>query len=121
MYNSQLILNRIESLLAVRGVPKARLNEHCGISRNTLTQSKERPNGLSAKILYDAADFLNCSADYLFGRTDVISVADHETLTPDEADLLAAFRAMSEKDQQRLIGRAQAISEADKSAERKEA
>lgn len=121
MYNAQLIIDRINYLLERSGDTKTMLNNYCGIDKSTINASATGKNGLGARILYDIGDFFHCSVDYLLGRTDVISVADHETLTPDEADLLAAFRAMSEKDQQRLIGRAQAIAEAEKTAERKEA
>lgn len=104
MYNSQLISNRIDTLLSLQNVPKARLNEYCGISRNTFSQAKTRPNGLSAKILYDAANFLNCSVDYLLGRTDTpqLPISD---LTDDETELIELYRKLSPREQGDIFGR----------------
>lgn len=111
MYNSQLIVNRIDALLSIRNTPKARLNEYCGISRNTFSQAKERPNGLSAKILYDTAEFLDCSIDYLLGRTDTVQTGGGTDLSEREAALIEMYRQLSPEERGYIFGKTETLAE----------
>ena len=114
MYNSNETVNRVEKQLSVHNCSKSDLCKAVGIHRNTI--NAESKFGLSAKILSDIADYLNCSVDYLLGRTDVVTVADGEQLTPDEKALLGYFRQLTAKEQQRLIGRAETLAEQESEA-----
>lgn len=55
------------------------------------------------------ADYFNVSLDYLAGRD-----TPEPKLTADETELLQLFRQMSDKERQRLIGRAETIVEQEK-------
>ena len=116
MYNSQVTIERINIAIAHSTKTKTELNAYCGIDKGTINQSGKSKYGLGAKILSDIADYLNCSVDYLLGRTDVITVADGEKLTADETELLAYFRQLTGKEQQRLIGRAETLAEQENEA-----
>lgn len=58
------------------------------------------------------ADYLNCSVDYLLGRTNVVSVNNIVELkeeTPEENELLRIFRNASTKDRVMLMSYAYKI------------
>lgn len=114
MYNSQIIIDRIEQVLRENNVEKKALNDYCNISKNTLNASRTREGGLNAKTLYLIADYLNVSVDWLFGRSDVRSIGGGVDLSPLERRLLSAFRSMPYEEQLILIGRAEQEAEAQK-------
>lgn len=68
MYNPQvtpiLIKIRADSI----GMTLAELNKKCGLNKNTISTSATSKYGLSASILCDIADALECSVDYLLER-----------------------------------------------------
>ena len=68
MYNPQntpvLIKIRADSI----GMTLAELNKKCGLNKNTISTSATSKFGLSASILYDIAEALDCSVDYLLDR-----------------------------------------------------
>ena len=70
MYNPQITVDRITELRTIKGISLSKLNEACGLNKNTITVSANSKTGLSAKILSDVAKFLGCSVDYLLGETD---------------------------------------------------
>lgn len=121
MYNSQIIIDRIEQVLRENNVEKKALNEYCEISKNTLNASRTREGGMNAKTLYLIADYLNVSVDWLFGRSDVRSISGGADLSPNEVRLLSAFREMSPEEQYVLIGRAEQEADREKAAKEKEA
>ena len=55
------------------------LQEKCGLSPNTIKVSSKGENGLRAKNLYTIAEYLDCSVDYLLGRTEVIEVCQNSS------------------------------------------
>lgn len=70
MYISQITVDRIKKIREEKGISAAELNKICELSKNTVSTSANSKNGLSAKILFDISKFLDCSVDYLLGRTD---------------------------------------------------
>ena len=70
MYNPQITVTRIKEKGKSENVSVSKLNEQCGLNKNTISASATSKMGLSAKILFDIADCLGCSVDYLLGRTD---------------------------------------------------
>ncbi len=69
MYESTLLAERIKSYTKQKKVTLKSLFEECGLGRNTmahLTAGKSIAHDSLAKI----ADYLDCSVDYLLGRTD---------------------------------------------------
>ena len=74
MYNSQVTAYRIKQLARDKNISINDLLTRCGLSKNVISQSSKSEEGIKAKNLYNIAEILNCSVDYLLGRTDVIDV-----------------------------------------------
>lgn len=70
MYNSSETSTRIRQLAKEKGIQMSELQEKCGLSKNTIMQSGKSQEGMKAKNLYAIAEMLECSVDYLLGRTD---------------------------------------------------
>lgn len=70
MYSSQEAAFKIRTLAKEKGVAIADLLENCNLNINALSQSAKSQEGMKAKNLYAIADYLDCSIDYLLGRTD---------------------------------------------------
>lgn len=70
MYNSSETSTRIRQLAKEKGIQMSELQEKCGLSKNTIMQSGKSQEGMKAKNLYAIAELLECSVDYLLGRTD---------------------------------------------------
>ena len=73
MYNPQITVERIMSRLKEKGISLKYLQEKCELSENAIKRSETSKNGLGAKNLYNCAEILDCSVDYLLGRTDMIN------------------------------------------------
>lgn len=69
MYNSVIVANNIKTLSKKKSISLKSLFEDCGIGRNAMSHMT---NGSMPKAdtLAKIADYLNCSVDYLLGRTD---------------------------------------------------
>lgn len=70
MYNPQITVIRIKELSDNNSLTLKQINETCGLNKNTINLSANSKTGLNAKALFDISDCLNCSVDYLLGRTD---------------------------------------------------
>lgn len=70
MYNSQIVTQRIKDLLRIGNHQVMELTDYCGMSKNAISQSSKSEEGFKARNLYNIAEFLSCSVDYLLGRTD---------------------------------------------------
>lgn len=70
MYNSQEIAEKIKKLSKVRDISIKKLLEEVGLGYNTMSNMKNSMPKVDnlAKI----ADYLNCSVDYLIGRTETV-------------------------------------------------
>lgn len=69
MYDANSLVNRIEAIVKDKKIKKIEMLEACGCNRNTLTQLSDK-KGLASFSLARIADYLDCSVDYLLGRTD---------------------------------------------------
>nr|DAP84422.1 MAG TPA: repressor protein [Caudoviricetes sp.] len=72
MYVSSDIAIRIKSLAKAKGVSVKKLLEDVGLGYNTMSNLKTSMP--KADNLARIADYLDCSMDYLLGRTDVPEV-----------------------------------------------
>lgn len=70
MYSSQTVYDRINKVIRDRKKSMEGLNEECNFSKNTVSQSANSHDGMKARRLYAIAEYLDCSLDYLFGRTE---------------------------------------------------
>ena len=75
MYNPQITAERIKERAKTLNVSMAQLNEICGLNKNAVSQSGKSQEGMKAKNLFAIAEVLECSVDYLLGRTDDPSVS----------------------------------------------
>ncbi len=70
MYNPQITYERVKELSRVRKISISEINKTAGISENTISQSAKRSEGMGARNLYEIAQCLDCSVDYLLDRSD---------------------------------------------------
>lgn len=67
MEHSQIILNTLK----IRGISAYKLSKETGISESLFSKWKKNPTSeISSNNLAKIADYLDCSVDYLLGRTD---------------------------------------------------
>jgi transcriptional regulator with XRE-family HTH domain len=69
MYESERLAERIKSRAKNRGVTLKELWEACGMGRNSMANLNSG-RSLAHDSLARIADYLDCSVDYLLGRTD---------------------------------------------------
>lgn len=90
MYTAQQTAERIKSRAKEKNVLIKSMLEDCELSKNALSSMLSRGSWLQANNLAKIADCLNCSVDYLLGRTDVPEVNTGKSLIDQEVD---AYRA----------------------------
>ncbi len=69
MYSAEALSNRIKALARERGVMLKDILSSCDLNINSLSQMSDK-KGLSSFSLAKIADYLDCSVDYLLGRTE---------------------------------------------------
>ena len=73
MYIAQELTSRIKDRAKHQNILIRDMLNDCGLSINTISQIYDK-KGLSSFSLARIADYLDCSVDYLLGRTDVPEV-----------------------------------------------
>lgn len=69
MYSSQDVTKRIKDMAKKRGIHLKQLLSDCGLGINATRQINDT-KGIGSFSLARIADYLDCSVDYLLGRTD---------------------------------------------------
>lgn len=69
MYNAQTTIERVQNAIKQKGDTQKRVLDKCGLSENTLKRMTDK-TGMASFNLAKIADELDCSVDYLLGRTD---------------------------------------------------
>lgn len=69
MYNAQILVQRIKARAKEKNVLIRDMLSACGLSINAISQITDK-KGLSSFSLARIADYLDCSVDYLLGRTN---------------------------------------------------
>lgn len=69
MYYVEELVIRIKKEAKIQNIKLRDMLESCGLGINALSQLSDK-KGLSSFSLARIADYLNCSVDYLLGRTD---------------------------------------------------
>ena len=64
------IAQNIKGRCKERGISVKVALENAGANRNFIYDIEKRRSWPSAEVLYSLADYLDCSVDYLLGRTD---------------------------------------------------
>lgn len=69
-YNTALTSERVKSRAKEIGMTISQLNSICELSENTIKNAGKSAEGMKARNLFTIAEALECSVDYLLGRTD---------------------------------------------------
>ena len=75
MYNSQETIFGIKQRAKEQGIAILDLQAKCDLGRNAISQAAKSQDGMKARNLFAIAEVLNCSVDYLLGRTDSPTVS----------------------------------------------
>lgn len=75
MYNSQILIENIRTQAKIKNILIRNMLKECGLNVNTISQISDK-KGLSSFSLAKIADYLECSVDYLLGRTDIATFED---------------------------------------------
>lgn len=70
MYNAQETAEKIKNIAKMKNILIKDMLDECGLSKNALSSMLSRGSWLQANNLAKIADYLDCSVDYLLGRTD---------------------------------------------------
>lgn len=74
MSNAQ-VATRIKEICKVRGSSISKMLEVCSIRKSFIYDLEKRNASPSIEIIGQIADYLDCSVDYLLGRTDSPEIA----------------------------------------------
>lgn len=70
MHNSQQVAATIKSFAKSKNIAIGKMLSECEVSKNTLSSMQSGGYLPRAENLVKIADYLDCSVDYLLGRTD---------------------------------------------------
>lgn len=70
MNNSQEVANLIKRLAKLKKIAVGKMLSDCGLSINTLSSMQSGGYYPRVEAITKIADYLDCSVDYLLGRTD---------------------------------------------------
>ena len=90
MYISVNIANRIKNIAKSKDVVIKNMLEECNLGRNMMSNLKTSMP--KADSLAKIADYLDCSVDYLLGRTDNPNFSEENKITEQEYKVLSAYR-----------------------------
>lgn len=117
MYITQSIANRIKSTARNKKISMKQLLSDCELNINAISEFSKGKQ-LSCISLARIADYLECSVDYLLGRTDEAgspTPSDRQIrqldLSGNELTIVKLFEKLSETQQGELIGRAKLMVE----------
>jgi len=69
LYTSDEIVLNIRRIARQKEIKLGQMLSDCGLNKNTLAHMTDK-RGISCFSLAKIADYLDCSVDYLLGRTD---------------------------------------------------
>lgn len=91
MYLPQNIVDRIKYLAKQQKIPLKDMLIECELNKNAISELS-KGKLMSYYSLAKIADYLNCSVDYLLGRTDTPKGTLGDDLSVHEKKLIAAYR-----------------------------
>ena len=95
MNTSQETAQAIKEVAKERGTATGEMLAELGLNKNTLSSMTSRGSWLQADSLGRIADYLNCSTDFLLGRTSAPE-QPMQFQTTKEQQILAAYKAHPE-------------------------
>lgn len=66
-----LFTQRFNEILKTSGVKQSELAVHCNLTKQTISNFKAGISYPSIQSLYKICEYLDCSADYLLGLSDI--------------------------------------------------
>lgn len=99
---------RIRDLREDADLTQEQLVKRLGMHKTTYTNYEQGKHTVPLDFAVVLADFYGVSLDYLAGRTNRKSLAP-VSLSPEEEELLSAFRALGTLEKGRLLGYADAL------------
>lgn len=69
-YESTFVAERIKSLLKFKKISASKMLNDCGMNKNALYTMQSSGYLPRLEAVAQIADYLDCSVDYLLGRTD---------------------------------------------------
>lgn len=69
MYSDKIAI-RIKELCKAKSIPVIKLLTDCNVRKSLIYDLEKRDKSPSAEVLGTIAEYLDCSVDYLLGRTD---------------------------------------------------
>lgn len=116
MYIIHNLVERIKSQAKIKGKKTTEMLEHFGLNKNMLSSMNTRGSWIQADNLAKFADYLDCSVDYLLGRTENPNAhkthANDVVINPYNDEQLAAI--IEAYKQLNLVGKAKLLVETDK-------
>ena len=70
MHSSQMVALTIKKFAKSKNIKIGDMLAQCDLNKNTLSSMQCRNNYPSAETICKIADYLDCSVDYLYGRTE---------------------------------------------------
>lgn len=94
MHNSQEVSNTIKSLAKSKKITIGKMLSDCSLSINTLSSMQSGGYYPRLEAIAKIADYLDCSVDYLLGRTDSpdISTKQSTIITENNTSMKLTFR-----------------------------
>lgn len=114
MQSPQETANRIKTKAKENEISVSKLLTDCDLNKNSLFTMQSGGYYPRVEAIVKMADYLNCSVDYLLGRTDDPNVEKTSAAAQDEQqrELLALFDKLPESEKMKLIGRLEYMAEA---------
>lgn len=100
MYSPENLANNIRELAKKNKISQKDLLLKCDLGVNTITRLSNGTDILT-KNLVKFADELNCSIDYLVGRSNQIKISQ-SNFSPDELLFIEKFRSISKESQDEI-------------------
>ena len=97
-----MISERVFTLLEQQNKTQAQFAKALGITTQTISTWKNRPNDPPAKHISAIADFLQVSTDYLLTGTEAKKTPP-SSLTDDESEILDVYRQLDRRGQARML------------------
>lgn len=97
MYDATEIATKINSILKEKQLSQKDMLESCNLSKNAISSMLSRGSMLRADNLARIADYLDCSIDYLMGRTSPLKGRNSFS-----SDLISKFSFLLKDDQEEI-------------------
>lgn len=115
------ISQRIFFLMEKQGKKQKELSKFTGISTSTISAWNKRGTNPAADTISTIADFLDVSTDYLLTGKETLPSNEINFMNANEQTMMNLFRMLSEKEQDRIIGRLENMVEESQKFKNKEA